>query len=452
MVPRSSNAFIEGPREKGKRWVFQPKFVCPTFDFSNVHKNNLSVTAPRTNESRQTLKETIGIWHQGAEDFKNQILPSIRINPRGLPVDGENTENLESLSDLIGLKIVNGGVNSTDEFAQLGQVKENKTVYEAVVAIPFRVINGLKKFFDIPREEVYQAMRQSGFPDYRVSTPEEQQQNIIEDSSQGPIANQSPFNLNITDPASGITEQGRGFNIIDTNLTNISRASTQVRPSVLKMVRSMIRYNIPPQFNFLKYNDIDGKYVSPFAMYLFEFSHTFSRKDLSRIWQNATPDVGLDTYSENGFQGPVVSDAITHELFGLDDLLNPQATLTSITQVDPNTGISTPSGNYRVEGWSGGFQPDLKWMVFKVKRKARVDFFDHKRRNVLINGSTDNPERVVTYDKISEYGFNWPYDYFSLVELVNIEARLSYTRQGNPARQIIDSQSAQRFLDGDDST
>jgi hypothetical protein len=215
----------------------------------------------------------------------------------------------------------------------------------------------------------------------------------------------------------------------------------------------MIKYNIPPQFNFLKYNDGSGKYVSPFAMYLFEFSHTFSRKDLSRIWQNATPDVGLDTYSENAFQGPIVSDAVTHELFGLNDLLNPQATLSSISRIDPDTGVSIPTGGYRVDGWSGGLKADLKWMVFKVKRKAKVDFFDRKRRNVLRLGDSSNPERLLTYEKMSEYGFNWPYDYFSLVELINIEARLTYTREGSrPERQTIDAQSARRFLDGDDNT
>ena len=446
MVPKSSDAFIDGPLRKGKRWVLQPKFVCPTFDFSNVHKNNPLVTSPRTLESRQTLKETIGIWHQGVDDFKNEILPSIRINPKGLPVEGEDTEVIESLSNLIGLKIKEAGVGSTEQFAQIGQVKEGETVFEAVVAIPFRVVNGLKKFFDLPREEVYQAVRESGFLNYRASTPEESQELAITDD--GPVENQGPFNLDRPD----IEIVDRGFGILQ-DITNITRESVQVRPSVRNMVRSMIRYNIPPQFNFLKYNDINGKYVSPFAMYLFEFSHTFSRKDLSKIWQNATPDVGLDTYSENGFQGPIVSNIVSHELFGLNDLLNPQATLQSISQVDPDTGIQTPTGNYRVNGWSGGFKADLKWMVFKVKEKAKVDYFFEKGRVRLRHGPTDDPERRITYDKLSEYGFNWPYDYFSLVELINIEARLTYTRQGaNPARNIIDAQSAQRFLDGDDST
>jgi hypothetical protein len=451
MVPTDDMSFQDGPLGKGRMWVFQPKFVCPTFDFSDIHKNNTSVTAPRTGESTQNLKETIGLWHQGADDFKNEILPSIRINPQGLPIDGEDTDSLRSLSDLIGLKIFDGGPGSTDEFAQLGQVKENKTVHEAVVAIPFRVINGLKKFFDLPPEEVYQAMRQMGFPGYKGSTPEEQQENAI---AQGPVANQSPFNENIINNlGAGTLEAPRGSFPRLEDITNISRESVQVRPSVLNMVRSMIKYNIPPQFNFLKYNDGSGKYVSPFAMYLFEFSHTFSRKDLSRIWQNATPDVGLDTYSENAFQGPIVSDAVTHELFGLNDLLNPQATLSSISRIDPDTGMSIPTGGYRVDGWSGGLKADLKWMVFKVKRKAKVDFFDRKRRNVLRLGDSSNPERLLTYEKMSEYGFNWPYDYFSLVELINIEARLTYTREGSrPERQTIDAQSARRFLDGDDNT
>ena len=54
------------------------------------------------------------------------------------------------------------------------------------------------------------------------------------------------------------------------------------------------------------------------------------------------------------------------------------------------------------------------------------NYFKKKIRDRLPLG---HPERALSVENdIFEYGFNWPYDYFSLIELVNISAEVRFRR------------------------
>jgi hypothetical protein len=54
--------------------------------------------------------------------------------------------------------------------------------------------------------------------------------------------------------------------------------------SIRKMVQKMKRYVLPPQFDFINFDEID-----PIVMYFFEFKYEFDKDDLSYIWQNLAP-------------------------------------------------------------------------------------------------------------------------------------------------------------------
>jgi len=459
MAPRDASAFVQvlnndlEPMPNLKSWVIQPKFICPNFDFNKKTRQNTS--APLTQETIQHLPKITGIWHQGAQEFKDQTFATLTIDPFGQIDRGLSDEEVlaafdseSSFSQLIGLSIKNGGQTASETMAEIGRLRDGRRVREAVVAIPFRIVNGVKKFFDLPEQEVYQSMREVGFPNYKLESIVEQQESQTE--SGGSLDILIP-NIN---PFGQITNQNQGLE----EVRDIRRVSTRVRGSIKQMVSAMTRYNIPPQFNFLKFNDRNGKFIHPFAMYLFEFEHLFTKDDLSRIWQNTTPDVGLDTYSENGLKGPISSAYVSHELFGLNDLLSPQPQLSSITNVSnnlPDSALDPPSApgpsRFRIEGWSGGLTPDVRWMVFKVKQKGKVDYFKAKERSKL-GIMPGHPDLRVTYDELSQYGYNWPYDYFSLIELVNIEAQLDYRRSDSlesQERNEISAEEANRFLEGE---
>ena len=59
-------------------------------------------------------------------------------------------------------------------------------------------------------------------------------------------------------------------------------------------------------------------------------------------------------------------------------------------------------------------------MVFKVKQKAEQNYYNK------VVGET---QKLI---KGSPYSYNWPYDYFSLVELAKIEVDVKFENTENP--------------------
>ena len=76
-------------------------------------------------------------------------------------------------------------------------------------------------------------------------------------------------------------------------------------------------------------------------------------------------------------------------------------------------------------------------MVFKVKQKANINYYDKlltragsdnslsigfNTEDGLGNGSSGVVENAV-------YSYNWPYDFFSLVEFANLESEVVFENQ-----------------------
>jgi len=164
--------------------------------------------------------------------------------------------------------------------------------------------------------------------------------------------------------------------------------------SVIDQIRKMKNYVFPPSMNFVDYED-----VTPFGMYIFEFKHTLNQKDLSDIWQGLPPDIG------RSFE--ISEDSISHPLLANELLGGGKGTDRSGTGQDLNT--------------------EIRWMVFKVKKRANTNYFDK-----IVNVKGDNDLTFATTDVISDktkqdlISYNWPYDFFSLVELVKIDAEIEF--------------------------
>jgi hypothetical protein len=179
--------------------------------------------------------------------------------------------------------------------------------------------------------------------------------------------------------------------------------------SVKQMVDAMQRYVLPPTMDFIMNPDS----VSPFAMYIFEFEHTFNQEDLADMWQNLLPRLGyaFDEESNNFTSG-----------LGLPS-----------NQIVKHSTISHPllAGEILSE-----LPSKVQWMVFKVKQRANKNYFSN-----VINDQVNpvgNFNRTLGLDigrKDStkqfdpEYSYNWPYDFFSLVELVKIDAEVQLNKK-----------------------
>ena len=174
--------------------------------------------------------------------------------------------------------------------------------------------------------------------------------------------------------------------------------------SIRQMTEAMQRYVMPPTMDFIE----NPESVSPFAMYIFEFEHTLNQDDLVNIWQNLPPraayafDEESPVYSEGD---GVMSNEVVKEVTIKHELLADE-----ILKDVPN---------------------NIQWMVFKVKQKAKKNYFSK-----VINDQINPVERynrtlalqVGRKDSTKEfnpqYSYNWPYDFFSLVELVKVEAEV----------------------------
>ena len=162
--------------------------------------------------------------------------------------------------------------------------------------------------------------------------------------------------------------------------------------SITQMIEKMSKFSLPPQMDFLNNPNID-----PFVMYIFEFNHTLDKQDLADIWQNLMPKISRTAEK--------ASVAIEHQI-----------------------GVNYEFfGQYK----EGQLPNNIRWMVFKVKQKARNNFMNVTQQSETakgfsftalkeLQGVSSNPEAELTYS------YNWPYDFFSLVELAQIESEVVF--------------------------
>jgi hypothetical protein len=343
----------------GKRWIIQPKWETPMLNFANVSADNNNITYPTT------FSESVprGIWHQFGEIPKDPST-GVFLEMGDIPTDWlkghydvinedsvyNNNDaynsgstaylDIKSLSDLFGFQRAQKKDSAN---VRLGEIADKREVYEAVVAIPYviqanedyQVLAGndkknRKKFISIPRQRFESALKKR------------------EGSQDG---------------------------------DSLATAGESIR----KMIQKMKRYVLPPQFDFINFDEID-----PMVMYFFEFKYEFDKDDLSYIWQNLAPR----DYKKITFQEARVShDLMNNELLDEDNLMD---------------------------------NPNLRWMVFKVKQKANKDYYDLVAPQIKAARKTTALDKPDT-DKDDEYlQFNWPYDYLSFVELVKLEADVLY--------------------------
>jgi len=153
--------------------------------------------------------------------------------------------------------------------------------------------------------------------------------------------------------------------------SNIAVQST----SITDMITKMKKYILPPQLDFVKLSSA----IDPFVMYIMEFEHTLDNEDLSDIWQGVMPKIAISAEKDEAV-------------------------------------VSHKTGKFEFFG-DKGLPTELRWMVFKVKRKAADNYF-----NLLPELKDKSIKQNFNFD----YTYNWPYDHFSLVELAKIEVETEF--------------------------
>jgi hypothetical protein len=173
----------------------------------------------------------------------------------------------------------------------------------------------------------------------------------------------------------------------------------ELKRPIYEMVKKMKDYVFPPKFDFMTFEEI-----TPFSMYIFEFEHKLKEKDITDIWQNLPPDEITDNFKS-------AKATITHEIFRNDFL-----------QLSPR-------------GRKARTITDVRWLVFKVKQKAKQNYFaktadsnDDKKFRFDFQYATPTSKKGSS----PLYSYNWPYDFFSLVELIKIDAEIEFDTGNYP--------------------
>ena len=339
---------------RGKtRWIIQPKFETPILNFKKYEDLTGNGGTMPLYASESVPR---GMWHQYGdipEDADTGVFLQVTDIPNSWLEGalGLRKKQIKKVKSLADL------VGFSKEQVRLGEVGSKKEVSEAVVAVPFIEQGATRKFFSIPRADI--------------------------DSSIEASRREIDGNF----PAGGPPKAG---------------------DTVYKMVKNMQKYVFPPSMDFVRYSEID-----PFAMYIFEFKHTFSKQDLADMWQNLPPELGR-TFEE-------AEASISHELLSAE-LLGDGAVIKNGVLDENAEGKGIPS--------------NIQWMVFKVKKRAKTNYFD---KIVAKKGTTQDTSEVqlegVTNSATSKMDkditYNWPYDFFSLVELVKIDAEISFANIEN---------------------
>ena len=171
------------------------------------------------------------------------------------------------------------------------------------------------------------------------------------------------------------------------------------------MIKRMKVYNIPPQYDFVTYAPKSGEF--PFVMYIFEFHHTFDKQDLSDIWQGVAPKISTRAERDEA--------EISHEL-------------------------------NKIEFFESKNLPEnIRWLTFKVKKQAEKNYY------AITADSADDGRFKFDFDvgkKAPEYSYNWPYDFCSLVEKINIEGGIEILP---PAEDLVSDPTLRRIEDTESS-
>ena len=295
------------------RLVIQPKWECPILDFSDCN-----VTLPDIGSGSVAQ----GMWHQYG---------SSPLGEKGIYLQVQDLDDSEKANpDLTGSLAEVLGIDT--EKKKLGELAETKTISEAIVAIPFILIDGEKQFYSIDSTAIESAKL-----------------------------------LSISQPASLATTS----------------------PEIVKMVSNMKKYVIPPHLDFVTNDNI-----SPFAMFIMPFSVELKKDDLANIWQNLTPNIGNVAKKQ--------SASLPINMFSTN--------VAGVPMID-------------------GFNKNTRWMVFKVKQKSSFNYFAKTKISADDDKFKFDFKFAGTEGKTTEpkYSYNWPYDFFSLIELGKLTAQHTLT-------------------------
>ena len=416
----------------GDQWVIEPKFETPHYNFNSETSIRPILSASDTLTVPTNGSESLprGMWHQfGTMEIDKGIYIEAGAIPEnwrttrgyaepdrvtsefaipfvyqteelsGIDLSVYQNDNFEDLSKIVGF----------EKSKKLGNTAKALTVSEAIVAVPFIIEDGEKRFFEIPEDIIRKSLGQlnSLASDKSVSQGSlaVRASSAALDSTLNELLDNEEDRKIARREAAAAAAATAAANQIERDEDDANTVSETIKD----MVNKMKKFVFPPNMDFV--NNL-GK-VTPFSMYIFEFEYQFTQTDLAYIWQNVAPPERAEKFYQKEAQ-------ISHKLYANE--------------------LMGSFGN----GDNDPIKDGLQWMIFKVKQRANNNYFSKVSKE-----SGTKTEQF-------KYSYNWPYDFFSLVEFVNMDAKIGFGKglqDGSVDQRVFEAtQNPQKVAKKDENT
>ncbi len=401
------------------RWIIQTKWETPVLDFRNVAASALNLGSDiveqvkdspwqtrtqadyytrREASSERYLTASAGMWHQrgAVQDSTNGYYMHI-----ASPFDTQG--DVEDLAKTLGF-IKPTNINSdnpsetnaiNDTARKLGVLSEEKEISEAIVVIPFFQIkdNADIELITLEDSVVQDSMRINQFEETRFL--------------------QVLNTRNSQEDIDRVIENHKNF--IDDQRT------PDGKHNVSYQMRMMEKYILPPHFDWLHNRDIE-----PHLQYFFQFRGTIKKDELAQLWQNLYPDTNRGIFRTQHSNPILFSDLKEEEGVKTVDT----EFMSSYIDVEPI--IQAKQVKSCMKDPYEFINNTIRWLVFKVKYRSPSSYNDlslnsiHHKDTVIQKNGIQQRRFTEKKDEQTIFQFNWPYDYFSLIEMAEIEAKVDF--------------------------
>ena len=360
--------------------------------YANVHSEDPSQWIY---EGGKPIKKGIKYYLREAIDQND---PNYDINKSGSLIQllkFDSMTNMNSIADSTG---------DTEIEKRVGELADSAEVAECIVAIPY-VEEPIENLTVQPFRKV----------------------------SNGHIINAIPINQN------SYYHQFLNLRNPEVDYVAIEGSVKRSRTSISDLIKNMRKYIFPPMIDFYsqglsesnlseysetKVSDAFGSVntsqgILPFVMYTFEITSKLDKKDLGDIWQNIMPKQATAAEQEFSVKSHGINKSTDRwEFFGmLDQIKSYMPGGNKIEYYDgPDIPDDSPAGNK--SSLEKIFNQELKWLVFKVKKRA-----NNRYESLMDMDAFKDNDTVSIKEKIS---YNWPHDFYSLSELNKLTAEIMF--------------------------
>jgi hypothetical protein len=414
------------PGQDRYRWVIQTKWETPVLDFTESEVSSLNLqtnkvdkvsgspwkTRYQTNYYEKSLKPntnhltaSTGMWHQSGNIIPHQGSKGYVLGVSG-PKETDTERDLASLLGFTSARTTQQTIIDPKQnpapLKKIGKIAKKKEIYEAVVAIPY--------FSSENEEEINLFPLNDDAYESAIDLNKNRKNSFL---NQVRANNDEEF----------VTIEKEKYDKWK-NLPGINASE-----NIAYQLRMMEKFVIPPHFDFLKNSKVE-KHVQ----YIFQFKAELGERDLADMWQNLYPSSGKDiSVSQHSAVGPQ-HKAEPKDAYDVEYISN-------FLDVSSSDLFSDKLSNYASP--SVFINEKVRWLVFKAKFRATSDYEDLKKRSIVpftedielynsIEISSATPsiikmsETDTTPELENEYSYNWPYDFFSMVELAEVQAKIDF--------------------------